>query len=215
MESVKLIEWFEKNGREYPWRKTKDPYKILVSEILLQKTNASQVDKIYKDFFNRFESIEILKNTNLEDIEDKIERLGLVKRARFLKEAASMIVNEWDGKIPEEPEELRKVNGIGRYTANAIASFAFEKKVPTIDSNVARIFRRYFRFEKEKSIRRDEKLWEIAQKTLPQDGNLVRKFNMALIDLGALVCSNQEPNCEDCPLEEGCLKEDSEHEENN
>jgi len=211
MEIIELFNWFEKNGRKFPWRRTEDPYKILVSEILLQKTSADQVVRIYHKFFNRFNTIEKLKDSDIEDIEELIMTLGLVKRSRFLKDAANAISDKWDGKIPQNPGELKKITGIGDYTANAIANFAFEERCPIIDSNIARIFRRYFGLKREKSIRRDNKLWEIAEKKLPRDGKSAKKFNLALIDLGALICTNRNPKCECCPLKNGCLKVDEEY----
>lgn len=204
MEYEELFDWFDKKGREYPWRETEDTYKIFVTEVMLQKTGAGQVDKIYHDFFDSYPSVVELARAELDELEESMETLGLIKRARFLKKAAQKIVAEWGGDIPSEREELKKVKGIGRYTANAISCFAFEKKVPIVDANVARIIRRYYGLDKNIPIGRDKELWKRAEEILPDKKDEVKKFNTALIDLGALVCLNDKPNCEICPLKNGC-----------
>lgn len=139
-----VIDFYSKEGRKFPWRETTDPYVVLVSEILLQKTTSKQVLEIFRDFFNRFPTVDSLARADADEIKGFVQQLGLAKRAGFLKNLALTIVNELNSRIPSNTKDLLKLKGVGQYTANAVLCFAFNKKLPVVDSNIARVLRRYF-----------------------------------------------------------------------
>jgi A/G-specific adenine glycosylase len=205
---AKVIEFYLKRGRRWPWRGSRDPYVVLVVELLLQKTTAAQVAQIFDEFFAKFPTIEVLANASEEEIVKVIAKLGLRKRAKFLKEIAKRIVSEFGGRVPDDREALLSLKGVGMYTANAVLSFAYGKCVPVIDRNVARVIRRYFGIESNKPAYSDSALWRFAEKIMPQ--SMCREFNYGLIDLGAMIClpespkMSRGPKCNECPLKEMC-----------
>jgi len=188
--------------RDFPWRRTKDPYKVLISEILLQKTTSKQVEKIFRQFFEKFPSLARLALADIEEIRGVIGTLGLAKRAAYLKELASDIMNRFNGKVPDDPESLKSLKGVGKYTCNAVLCFAFNKPVPIVDTNIARVLRRYFGIFEEKPAYSDKTLWGVAQLVLPARG--YRRFNYALLDLAAVLCLPSDPLCDRCPLHLFC-----------
>jgi A/G-specific adenine glycosylase len=204
----KVVEFYLKRGRRWPWRESRDPYVTLVTELLLQKTTATQVMQIYNEFFARFTTIEVLASASEEEIAKIVAKLGLRKRARFLKEIAERIVKEFGGRIPDNRDALLSLKGVGMYTANAVLSFAYGRCVPVVDRNVARVIRRYFGIESDKPAYSDKALWEFAEKIMPQ--SMCREFNYGIIDLGAMVClpevprTSRGPKCYECPLKEMC-----------
>lgn len=198
----KVVDFYITQGHRWPWRETRDPYVVLVTELLLQKTTARQVAKIFSDFFSRFPDIETLAKASEADIEAIIKKLGLRKRARFLKELAQHIVKEFGNRIPDTLEGLLKLKGVGLYTANAVRSFAYGMCVPVVDRNVARVLRRFFGLEGEKPAYADRELWKFAEKIMPTSA--CREFNYGLIDLGAMICTSREPQCSRCPLRPEC-----------
>lgn len=196
----KLLDWFEKNGRDFPWRKADDPYKILVGEIMLQKTRAENIIDVYKNFLNKYSDPETLANSDIREIENTVEPLGLYRRrSKTLKQ----IGNYFNEKgTPKAEEELEGIHGIGRYIANAFLSVAFGKPRPIVDTNVKRIYSRFFSLEVGSDPRRNPKIWEFVEKTLPE-GN-ARDFNLALVDFGAKICKKGSPLCDKCPLRKKC-----------
>lgn len=195
-----VAEFFKREGRRFPWRETRNPYVVLVSELLLQKTTSRQVLEVFNEFFSRYPSIKDLAKADLEDLEKIVKRLGLVKRAKFLKEIALKVVEVHKGEIPGD-ERLIKLKGVGRYTANAVLCFAFDKRAPIVDANVARVLRRYFGLKAEKPAYEDKNVWKLAEMILPEEG--YREFNYGLLDISAKYC-RPKPLCTNCPLKSHC-----------
>lgn len=195
-----LRRWFRKHGRDLPWRKTRDPYRVLVSEAMLQQTQVSRVVEYYDRFLKRFPTLDALAAARPKQVRESWEGLGYYARARNLH-ALSRRVRE----LPPHPEELRALPGIGPYTAGAVASFAFERRAALVDTNVARVLRRVFAPRTDvKSARGQKKLWAIAEAVLPRTGRATWTHNQALMELGALVCTARIARCGVCPVEEVC-----------
>lgn len=200
----RLLEWYRREQRDLPWRRTRDPYRIWISEVLLQQTQVTTVIPYYERLLARFPDVEALANARLDDVLKVWEGAGYYARARNLHRAAREIVNERNGKFPRTVEGLLKLPGIGRYTAGAIASIAFKRDVPALDGNAIRVLCRHF------GIREDPKtnavraqLEELATELIPQ--GQARDFNQALMELGARVCVARNPRCEVCPLRRSCV----------
>lgn len=186
--------WYEKNRRDLPWRNTRDPYRIWVSEIMLQQTQVERVKDFYARFLKRFPRVEALAGASWEDVLECWRGLGYYRRARNLHKAAGVVVADFGGKFPRGFEDLKKLPGVGSYTAAAIASFAFGEKVPALDTNISRVFGRIFgeRWEVLKPAER----FEFAQKYI--GGLSGRDFNYGLMDVGASVCNARAPRCGEC-----------------
>jgi A/G-specific adenine glycosylase len=198
-----LLSWFAENARDLPWRRTKDPYAIWVSEIMLQQTRVPAVVPYYERFLKRFPTVERLARARLDTLLKLWEGLGYYSRARNLHRAAKVIVGQFDGRLPSSRQELLALPGIGRYTAGAIASIAFDRREPLVDGNVARVLCRIFRIEgspKDAAIR--ERIWSIVEGLLPE--NNVGQFNQALMELGSEVCLPRNPRCDECPVNRVC-----------
>lgn len=180
----KLLRWYETNGRNFLWRNTSDPYKILIAEFLLQKTNVRMVEDVYKKIINQYPDIYSLSQANLNDLEKMIEPLGFLNRAERLIKAAKKIEVQYNGKIPNDKEKLKAIKGIGDYIATSILVFAFGKKGVVVDTNVIRILDIELGITSEKSRpRTDRDLWAVAQTLAPEKD--IKKFNWALLDYGA------------------------------
>lgn len=203
--AVLILPWYKKNSRPMPWRETKDPYKIWVSEIMLQQTQVQTVIPYYKKWIKRFPDLNTLAAAPEGDVMKHWAGLGYYRRARMLHKAAQEILKQYGEKasLPSTAEELIKLPGIGPYTAGAIASIAFDQKTAILDGNVIRILTRIFGLNddiaKPKTI---QKLWGISKSVLP-DKN-IGDFNQAMMELGATVCSPKNPNCEICPAKKNC-----------
>ena len=198
----RIIEFYLKSGRQFPWRETNDPYVVLVSELLLQKTTSEQVLNIFSKFFSRFPEVRILAQADVKEIEAIIGVLGLRKRTRFLKELALQIVRDFNGTIPNDRNKLLKLKGVGLYTANAVLAFAYNQCVPVVDTNVARVLRRFFGIKGKKPAYADKELWSFAKYVMPS--SKCREYNYGILDLGALICKSRAPLCGKCPLKEYC-----------
>ncbi|HSA59378.1 MAG TPA: A/G-specific adenine glycosylase [bacterium] len=195
----KLLAWYRKNRRDLPWRRTKDPYAIWVSEIMLQQTTVEAVIPYYERFLKRFPTVKALAAGSEEDVLRLWSGLGYYSRARNLHRAAGMIV-----ELPGSVEELMKLPGIGRYTAGAIASIAFGRKAPIVDGNVIRVLSRIFAIREDpKSSAGQKVFWGMAQQILPHKH--CGDFNQAVMELGATVCSPENPSCLSCPVSTDCL----------
>lgn len=195
----KLLAWYRKNRRDLPWRRTKDPYAIWVSEIMLQQTTVEAVIPYYKRFLKRFPTVKALAAGSEEDVLRLWSGLGYYSRARNLHKAARMIA-----KLPVTVEELMKLPGVGRYTAGAIASIAFGKKAPIVDGNVIRVLSRLCAIADDPKSSRGRRLfWSKAEEVLPDRS--VGDFNQALMELGATTCSPEGPACLLCPVSYDCL----------
>ena len=199
---TRLQSWAEDNLRDYPWRKTKDPYSILVAEFLLQRTDADTVVPIYKAFLTQYPTLERLAIADIRDLAQLLQPLGLFFRAKRLSETARIINQKYGGKIPESETELLKLPGIGKYTARAILSQAFKQSAAVLDTNVARIIERFFGIKGGRIKSRCKILWNAAETVAP-DTN-VGHWNLTLLDFGALTCTARNPNCDVCPLYEKC-----------
>jgi A/G-specific adenine glycosylase len=191
----KLVAWYRRNHRKLPWRETRDPYRVLVSELMLQQTQVSRVLGFYERFLTRFPSIDALAAARPAQVREQWEGLGYYARARNLHALAKEVVSTRDGVMPSSPAELRELPGIGPYTAGAVASFAFEKRAALVDTNVGRVIRRVF------SPRGSSKrIWAIAEAILPSNGTAAWTHNQAVMELGALVCVARTPRCAACPV---------------
>ena len=186
-----LLRWYRRHHRKLPWRATRNPYRIWVSEIMLQQTRVDVVLDYYRRWLHAFPTIDALAGAPASRVLKLWEGLGYYSRARNLHRAAKLT----GGKIPSSVEQLHELPGIGRYTAGAIASIAFGARTPLVDGNVARVFARVFG--------RTGHEWEIAEALLPEKN--CGEFNQALMELGALVCVPSRPRCERCPLRPVCV----------
>ncbi len=205
-----LIEWFEFNGRDLPWRRTRDPYKILVSEIMLQQTNVDIVIPIYKKFLQQFPTIQILAQSSIQDVKKITDELGYKRRGEYLHKIAKEITYEKNGQFPSSLDELLVLKGVGRYTAGAILSFAFEKPGVIVDVNVERVLARIFGlWGWEKNIKFEKEIWKLS-KTMIKNGTNVWTINQSILDLGSMICIAQKPKCPICPMVEICEYYDAE-----
>jgi A/G-specific adenine glycosylase len=198
-----LFKWFCHNRRDFPWRQTRDPYAILVSEIMLQQTQAATVVPYYNRWLRLFPTIRLLAATTESDVLHAWQGLGYYARARNLHRCANMIIEKFGGRFPNDPNELKSLPGIGRYTANAIAVFAFDKSLPLVEANTARVLSRLFNIRAPiDSTSGRRKLWDASAKLVPAKG--ARDFQNAMMDLGALVCTARNPRCQICPVKKIC-----------
>lgn len=199
----KLLRWYGRHARRFPWRRTRDPYRVLVAELLLQKTQAKQVLPTYGAFIGRFRTIEILARAPLQQVRVAIWSLGLPARARQLKAIARTLTASFGGRVPHTERELLSLQGIGPYTAGAVLCFAFGRKRAVVDANVIRLLARYFGLESPRPRpRTDQKLWRIAEKMVPAER--FREYNWAIFDFAAKVCRARSPLCRTCPLKSRC-----------
>jgi A/G-specific adenine glycosylase len=202
--AVRLLAWYAKNKRDLPWRRdAHNPYRVWISEIMLQQTQVATVIPYYARFLARFPNVKSLANAKLDAVLKAWEGAGYYARARNLHRAAKEIVARFGGKLPSTVAELLTLPGIGRYTAGAIASIAFKRDAPVVDGNVARVLCRYFNIQSElKSGTTQRKLWHLAEACLP--AGRAGDFNQGLMELGATVCSPHHPQCGVCPLRRTC-----------
>jgi A/G-specific adenine glycosylase len=191
-----LLRWFKKNGRDLPWRKTKDPYAIWVSEIMLQQTQVATVIPYYQKFLKSFPTAHHLAKANLSKVLKVWEGLGYYSRARNLHRASQIVSNDFHGEIPDSLKDLLNLPGIGRSTAGAILSFAFNKEAPILDGNAKRVLSRLF------ATSRESHLWKISESLIPKGYS--NPFNQALMDLGSMLCTPKEPKCFHCPFQHFC-----------
>ncbi len=196
---TRLLSWFSRHARSLPWRRTRDPYRVLVSEFMLQQTQVSRVTEYYPRFLKRFSSMERLAQATPRAVREAWDGLGYYARARNLHQLAKQVSGA-GGQVPDTPEELVKLPGVGRYTAGAVACFAYEKPVAAVDTNVARVIRRAFLGEKAEANR----VWEIAQRLVPKEGKRAWRFNQGIMELGAVICVARKPRCGECPVRAMC-----------
>jgi A/G-specific adenine glycosylase len=199
----RLLRWFRRHGRDLPWRRTRNPYHIVVSEFMLQQTQVSRVEGYYHRFLERYPSIEALAAAPAAMVRESWEGLGYYRRAANLQRLAQKVVEEHGGVIPDDPAALVRLPGVGRYTAGAVACFAYERATPAVDTNVARVIRRAFhpRLGGNAASRR---IWETAAAMVPKNGRHAWEFNQAIMELGALVCTARVTPCGECPVRAAC-----------
>lgn len=199
----KLLAWYAVEARDLPWRRTDDPYAILVSEIMLQQTRVETALRYYERFLERFPSVGALANASIDDVLKMWEGLGYYRRAHNLHRAAKSIVEIHDGRLPETVAELRALPGIGPYTAPAIASIAFGANTPVLDGNVIRVLARLSRIPGDPARAETRRLLSHQAQQLARDGDAAA-VNQALMDLGARLCRPRSPRCHDCPIVAEC-----------
>ncbi|MBC8316665.1 MAG: A/G-specific adenine glycosylase [Desulfobulbaceae bacterium] len=200
--SRKLLAWYGKNRRDLPWRKTKDPYSILVSEIMLQQTQVDRVKEYYLRWIHEFPDISSLASADEEKVLTLWEGLGYYSRARNLHKT-SIQLNSTGKNVPDSIEGLTSLPGIGPYTAAAVMSIAFNRDEPLVDANVERVFSRFFDVNHPvKSREAQDIFWKKAKQLLPS--GQAGEYNQALMELGALICLKTNPLCDSCPVQDGC-----------
>ena len=201
----RLIGWYRLNKRDLPFRNQKDPYKIWVSEIMAQQTQIATMIPYFNRWIERFPTIDALAASPIEDVIKMWEGLGYYRRARNLHAGAIYVMENFDGKLPDNKTDLMTIPGIGDYTSSAIASIAFEKPEIVIDGNVKRVMARYLNYTENVNARAAHKVFDaFLKEELIKNGANPNEFNQALMELGALVCTPQNTTCEGCPFEELC-----------
>jgi A/G-specific adenine glycosylase len=198
-----LLDWYRRHRRDLPWRRTRDPYAIWISEAMLQQTRVETVIPYYQRFLQRFPDVETLASADPDAVLGAWAGLGYYSRARNLQRAARVLVEDHEGRLPESAADLRKLPGIGRYTAGAVASIAFDRPEPVVDGNVARVLARLLAIREDVTRPAvDRRLWEEAAALAqgPRPGQL----NQALMELGARICTPKAPRCSACPLRRRC-----------
>jgi A/G-specific adenine glycosylase len=200
----RLAGWFRRHARKLPWRTDRDPYRIWISEVMLQQTQVAAVIPYFERFLVRFPDIASLADAPLHDVLHHWQGLGYYRRARDLHRSAQLLVERHGGAVPSDSDAVRGLPGFGRYTAGALLSQAFEMRLPILEANSARLLCRLFAIDDDpKSSAAQKRLWRIAEDLLPAKG--IGDFNQALMELGALVCTPAEPKCGACPLVGECL----------
>ncbi|WP_132372868.1 A/G-specific adenine glycosylase [Melghiribacillus thermohalophilus] len=198
-----LMTWFQREKRDLPWRKDRDPYKIWVSEIMLQQTRVDTVIPYFNRFISRFPTPEALAGADEQEVLKEWEGLGYYSRARNLQSAVKEVVEKYDGNIPDNPAELGRLKGIGPYTKGAILSIAFNQPEPAVDGNVMRVLSRILYVEEDIAKASTKKLFEkLAREVISHDDP--SSFNQGLMELGALICTPKNPQCMLCPVQEHC-----------
>ena len=204
----RLRAWYRRSARDLPWRRTRDPYAILVSELMLQQTQVSRVVDYYERFLARFPSLGHVAQAPVVHVLEQWAGLGYYARARNLHKLAGRLTDggATAGVMPSDPVALRALPGIGAYTAGAVATFAYERRAPLVDTNVARVLLRYFAPQHApKSALGQRVAWALAERTLPPRGGRVAwEHNQALMEIGALVCTARVAYCDRCPLRKEC-----------
>lgn len=200
---MELVDWWHRNRRSYPWRKTSDPYRILIAEIMLQRTKADQVAPVYREFVERYPTIFLLGKASMNDLNGFFSRLGLLWRASAIMKMANFLVREYGGKLPRSREELLKIPAIGEYIADALLSFAFRQRAVVVDSNVCRILARVYDLPIKYEANGRRKVRDIATAMLSSRLSS-RSLNFALLDFAALMCKARNPLCSKCPFISRC-----------
>ncbi len=200
---AKLVRWFRRRGRDLPWRRTRDPYRVLVSEVMLQQTPVGRVVDFYARFLGQFPTLEALAAASPARVREAWAGLGYYRRAANLHRLAHVVLAEHGGTIPADPAALRRLPGVGPYTAGAVASFAYERAAPAVDTNVARVLRRAFH-PRATGASGERRLRETAAGFVRRAGPPAWTFNQALMELGALVCTARVARCGECPVRREC-----------
>jgi A/G-specific adenine glycosylase len=196
----RLLAWYKRHGRDLPWRHTRDPYAILVSEVMLQQTQVQRALLYYDKFLQRYPTVEELAKADEPSVREIWEGLGYYARARNLQRTAQHIISDHNGRFPTKAKELTMLPGIGPYTAGAVLSFAFHHDAAILDTNAARVLTRFFALPSERQTSRS--LWIVAQRVTP--AGQAHVFNQAIMDLGATICVARVPRCPVCPLRTVC-----------
>ncbi len=196
----RLLAWGRRHRRDFPWRTESDPFRVLVAEVLLQRSRGRTVAGVYNELFRRWPSAERLGAAPEAEIRSVIRPLGLVGRARNLK-ALACCVQEL-GDVPRDADRLIALPGVGRYAAHATIVAAFNKAAPVVDGVTARVYRRYFGLSADTPAVSDDALWDVVAEVSPKSAS--RDWNWAVLDLASAICMPKVPRCGDCPVREGC-----------
>jgi len=199
-----LLDWYDQNKRNMPWRDCGDPYKIWVSEIMLQQTRVDQATPYFKRFMEHFPTVYDLANADQQEVLKVWEGLGYYSRARHLHAAAKLVVNEFDGNVPDNWDDITELKGVGPYTASAVLSIAFQKKHAVVDGNVTRVLSRYLGIEEDVRSSSTKNTIQDAADELISDER-PGDFNQAVMELGATICTPSNPDCEQCPIQANCV----------
>jgi A/G-specific adenine glycosylase len=200
---ARLLHWYLKNGRDLPWRRTRDPYAVLVSEVMLQQTQVVTVLPYYKNWLRRFPTFAVLARASQNDVLHAWQGLGYYSRARNLHATAKLVTKQHRGCFPRAVGEIQKLPGIGKYTAHALGTFAFNQGAPIVEANVSRVLSRVFNSRTPiDSTDGRNALWDCAARLVPKRSSA--KYNSALLDLGALICLPRNPKCGICPVKNFC-----------
>jgi A/G-specific adenine glycosylase len=195
----RLLTWYRNHARDLPWRRSRDPYRVWISEVMLQQTQVATVRDYFERFVESLPDVHCLAAASEQQVLRLWEGLGYYRRARQLHAAARQIVSEYGGQFPQDEKELQNLPGIGRYTAGAIASIAFDRRAAILEANTSRLLARLIGYADDPQRADGQRvLWQVAEEVLPQKN--VAQFNQALMELGSLVCTPSEPNCSQCPL---------------
>ncbi|MEM2130596.1 MAG: hypothetical protein QXZ70_08375 [Candidatus Bathyarchaeia archaeon] len=202
--ALRLLNWWASNKKDFPWRKTKDAFSILIAEILLRKTTAKQVARIYQNFMQKFPDPIALSEASIEELEELTRPLGIErKRAVLLKTLGTTIVQKYSGKVPLSKENLIDLPGVGQYSANAVLCFVLGEDVPLVDTNFIRVFQRVFGLKSRKPRPKDDPfIWRYATDAIPH--GKAPAFNLAVIDFAHAICTPKNPKHETCPLRTMC-----------
>lgn len=200
----RLLGWYHRNGRKLPWRETRDPYRVLVSEVMLQQTQVDRVVPKYKEWLNKFPTFNALAACPPGQVQRTWYPLGYNVRPKNLHAIAREVVTKYGGRLPSDETQLREFKGLGQYTVGAVRSFAFGKRAPIVDTNVSRVLLRVFTGHgKPQNHAMKRHVWDLSRVLLPR--LQVYNFNQALMDFGALVCTSRKPGCGDCPMRKDCM----------
>lgn len=202
--SETLTLWQKLHGRnDLPWQQEITPYRVLVSELMLQQTQVTTVIPYFERWLQHFPTVVALAEASEDEVMTQWQGLGYYSRARNLHKAAKFVVHELNGQLPDNADQLREVPGVGPYTAGAISAFAFNKPAAIVDGNVKRLFSRYFGIEGDiSSAKVNKTIWSYAERYTPTVDN--RRYAQALLDLGATVCTPRSPDCQQCPIKTSC-----------
>jgi A/G-specific adenine glycosylase len=203
-----LLRWFHRHGRDLPWRRTRDPYAVLVSEFMLQQTQVNRVVGYYGRFLEVFPTVDALAAAPPGQVREAWEGLGYYRRAENLHRLARAVVTDHAGTIPRDPDLLCALPGVGKYTAGAVRSFAYEEAVPAVDTNVARVIRRAFHPRLRSGASAERRVWATAGALQPRRGRSAWAFNQAIMELGALICTARVAKCGECPVRLVCRSAD-------
>ncbi|WP_134699822.1 A/G-specific adenine glycosylase [Ammoniphilus sp. YIM 78166] len=203
-----LLHWFERNLRDLPWRQDRDPYKIWVSEIMLQQTRVDTVIPYFNRFIERFPTLQDLAQAQEDDVLKLWEGLGYYSRARNLHAGVKEVRESYGGAVPDSPEEISKIKGVGPYTAGAILSIAYGKPEPAVDGNVMRVLSRLLVIEDDiQKVKTRKRFETIIRELIAKDNPSY--FNQALMELGALICTPKSPKCGHCPVQTHCQAQEA------
>jgi len=203
----KLLDWSHKSGRDYPWRQTNDPFRVLIAEMMLRRTKADQVCNVYHNLFKQYPDVESMAKAPDKDLEQIVYPLGLKWRNPAFKLVAQKLKEKYECKVPQTRDALMTLPGVGDYVAGAVLSIGYQQAEWIVDSNIVRLFRRYFGIKTSQEGRRDKHVIEMARMYV--SGTEPRKANLAILDFAALVCLPSNPKCEECPLAKGCATADT------